>query len=432
MKANIEEKTIANEIRFTLLDRIAISLVLIVFLLQATVFDEARLPVIGTGLFSVHIVDIVLLSLIPLGFSRRLKRSMVSTPILILMCYAVFSALYGLVTGNTDFNHSMRGLRTFSYYIVFFVVVGRAYSPKSARILLRGLVILAIVTSLGMIIQYVVGEGIQILPRRVETLRTDGIEMAGVTRILPPGQTLVFFVFTVAIARLLFNRNADWKKEDILIALLTGSGVLLTFNRSYWIGVTIAVFALGVFGERRRVLLGVACLIVFVTMVALFTNLFPDNRLAIAFSDRAITLLKPADVLEEGSLQGRLAEQKMAWARFSESPILGLGIGASWNKAKLRFDSTGYMHNGYMWVLTKMGVIGGVFFLILMVCLTRVFFSHPRSYVKDIGLFYGCFAFLLAVMLGNIVNPMLWQKFSVPVIATAMALGENCARLARS
>ena len=56
-----------------------------------------------------------------------------------------------------------------------------------------------------MIAQYLLGNGIQILPGHVETLAPGRVNSYGVTRVIPPGQSLVLFGFVCVVVQFFFK-----------------------------------------------------------------------------------------------------------------------------------------------------------------------------------------------------------------------------------
>ncbi len=408
--------------RTSLSERITLVLILSIILIASTVLDEKSIPKLNTGFFSIHITDVLVIMLMMISISTKTMNSGIFWAISLLLFYAGFSAFYGIMNGNVTTKFAIRALRGFSFFFIFYGITIRLSSLYASNKLMKGVHFLALITAVLMIAQYILGDSVPILPQRVEVLKTDG-EAQGVTRVLPPGQTLIFFSFTISLSDYIFGDKSNRSIFKIVSMLLIGFGVLITFNRSFWTGVVLAVlFLLGLSGFRK-LLIGSMMFAVFMSSIIVFAMLTPNLQISKAITTRALTIINPEDTMKESSLQGRAVESAMAKKRIAQSPILGLGLGSEWRRKMHAYDTrTRYMHNGYYYILTKMGFVGFFFYLIL-ICAIGFNFLRNRSLINASELDVhakGCIAFLFAIILVNFVNPVFFQKFSIPLIAIAM------------
>ncbi len=191
-----------------------IGLLSIVVLISSIVFEE-NLGLIPIGVGSLHIADVMFLFLVSIIIYQRMTRedfNLIKTPLdkwlLLFFATLAISAFIAMHFYGVDFNQVMRQARHLSYYLLFFIVTTLITSKKQIQFVIKGLFVIAVIVAVTMLAQAIVGESIQLMPGRVETARTFG-RSYGATRILPPGQTLVFVMFITSVCFLtMFSKTS--------------------------------------------------------------------------------------------------------------------------------------------------------------------------------------------------------------------------------
>lgn len=421
---------------------------LAILVAKSTIIFEDRMPLIPIGVGSLHIPDVILLALFGLILLRRLVESdfhIVHTPLdLPLLAFygvALLSTLVAILTSSLEFNQGLRGIRDITFYLTFFVVTNLVREHRQLTLLLRGFLALATAVAIGMIAQYLVGESLQLLPGRVETLSTQGETYGGVFRILPPGQSLILVAFVVTTAALVLNRFRPMRMLGLLQWGLLGLVVLLTFNRSFWVAAGLALFltACLVRGQDRQRFMLWSLLVAFLASVILLLAFYePESRastLARASLERLGTLAS-SRTLGESSLEMRYVEHEHARSQITSVALVGLGVGAKYRPWDSRidwrlpdgsgFNGRAYTHNGHLWILLQSGLLGYLCFVWLsLTFLVRglrywrfVRDSDMRAMVLGFTLTY------LGVMIAAIVNPMPMQSFWIPVLGIMLGINE--------
>jgi len=209
--------------------------ILSILVLTSTIIDMNALPSISIGVGHILISDILLFVLIGIIFLRSMvdtKSYFVHTPldIALLAFYitAVLSTAIAIFNSSLTFNQSLGELRIVNYYLVFFLVTNLVRNDKQLHRLLSGIIFLAILVALAMIAQYALGAAVPILPGRVETLDTAGTTSYGVTRVLPPGQSLVMLGFVSLAVQMLFHKTSSRFIIYLVQLGIVGLAVLLT------------------------------------------------------------------------------------------------------------------------------------------------------------------------------------------------------------
>lgn len=427
------------------LKRPEIALLGIVSATSTIVFADS-IPLVKIGIGSLTIVDMALLGMLGLIALRWLAEpgfGLVHTPLdlplLLFYGFSILATAVAIMQSSLEFRVAIKEVRVISYYLMFFIATNLLREERQRRFLLNGLLLLASGVALVMLAQYVVGPALNLLPGRVENLNTQGVSYTAITRILPPGQSLVVMAFIyLTIALVLEDFRAHQGLRFGQWGLL-GMGVLLTFNRSYWIGIGLTLVFLACLsrGQDRRRLVVWGLIVVSVAAVlfasAALEPTLPFAPLLHASAVRLGTVVS-GSAIEESSLQFRVIEDRYALAHLSPPPLLGLGLGAQYRPfTELdweQYDGRAYIHNGHLWILLKSGLLAYLALLALALRFLWRGFKHWR-HLPDAQGRAGVLAFsltYLVVLLGSITSPMLMEWFWIAPIGLMMGLNEGAIR----
>lgn len=418
-----------------------IGILAIVILLSSIVF-EGVLPQIPIGIGDLHIADSLLLALlfmIPLNLiidkEFRIVKTRLDIPLFFFVIAVSISACIAIFCYDLDFNQTMGIVRGLTYYLLFFVVTNLIRNERQIRFLVKGLFFIGALVGIMMLVQAAIGESIQLMPGRVEKAWTLGATYEA-TRVLPPGQTLVYVLFITSVCLIALQKKARVKVWHYLLVFSTGVGVTLTYNRSYWATCifSFTIFMLLTGGQARRRVIFV--LSVWLLIITVFLTLFllsnPRGRVGEtiqAISARISSLFRGTELYESGSLQYRRIETEYAVKQITKHPLIGIGLGNDYRPSIFGADDklTDYIHNGYLWILLKMGLIGFLPFLwFYFGFVVRGFKNWEKmgnNYFRS--LLTGFTLSGLAVLLSNLVNPMFMQWFSIVVLSIIIGLSEG-------
>lgn len=404
---------------------------------------EDRLPLIPVGIGSLHIPDVILLALFGLIILRwlvepdfKIIRTPLDWPLLTFYGVALLSTFMAILQSSVEFNEGLREIRVVTYYLTFLTVTNLVREDRQLIFLLRGLFLLATIVAVTMIAQFLLGESLRFLPGRVETLSTLGQGYSGITRILPPGQSLIVVAFIATTVTLVLDKFRPTNMLRLLPWGLLGLAVVLTFNRSFWVGVGLALFLLAylVRGQDRQRLVGWSLVIILLAAIILLPAFDqPESQAArlMRASFERLGTLASGKTLGESSMQMRYVEYKYALPQITSHPLIGLGLGAryrpfipgvDWEE----FDGRGYIHNGHLWILLKSGLLG----YLCLLWLSLAFLLRGFKYWRRIpdpqmrGAVLGFTLTYIGVLVGAVVNPMFMQWFWTPVLGIMMGINE--------
>lgn len=376
-------------------------LLAIIFLTSSLVPSDAvdlRLP-IGGGL---DLRDLVLIGMMGLLILRGLSHNTlsvpwwrVSAPLFAFLGCALFSTLYALFYQKVESNWVLSDLRSLIFYCVFFVTAWAVTDRRQLAIVLVGLFIVSDILSGVLILQQFIGTDHPLLAAmsytnwQIDVEPSSGSGGFGTVRIMPPGIALVYFAMVIAFCLMVFTQHR--RRLRVIVALqfvYLNFGLLLTYTRALWIASAIAmgVVMLVIFPFykaylTRYFLIGIVGMGLLVSLLGTqLTQSISDSGLVTAFLSRVTSIFTPEETIHSYSLQWRIFEQEEGLRSVSEHPLLGVGLGNSYRKVTLlqgedlgwvtkntasgeisRF--TRFLHNSYLSIAVKMGVIGLACFL---------------------------------------------------------------------
>jgi len=436
---------------FAILKRPEIAL-LGILVTTSTIVFEGGLPAIPIGIGTLHIPDILLLSslglivlLLLVNPDFKIIRTPLDVPLLVFYSVALLSTLVAVFHSSVEFEEARRGIRGVTYYLTFFAVTNLVREEHQLRFLLKGMVLLATMVAVVMIAQLLVGESVHHMLGSVGTLTTADNEYYGITRIVPPGRSLLLVSFITVTAVLAINKLGPRRMLTFLQWILLGLGVLLTFLRSHWAVVAVAFFVLAYLnrGEVRRRLIafGLVILVLSTTMILPIVFESPDSKVAkmVKGSFARLSTLGKKKTLHEDSLQWRYVENEYALAQIKAHPLLGLGLGARYRPFDARldypgqkWDARGFIHNGHLWVLMTTGLTGYISLMWLSVAFLIRGFRYWRriSDPQMRGIVLGFTLAYLGVLIAAVVNCMFASRIWTPLIGIMMGVNEVAIRKA--
>ena len=327
----------------------------------------------------------------------------------------------------------MRVFRILTYYLTFVVVTNLIRNKRQFIFTINGLFLIASVVGIAILAQAVIGESVQLMPGRVESAGVFGVTYSA-TRILPPGQTLIYVLFTTGVCLLVFGKNEHLKLRNYFIIMLTGIGVTLTYNRSYWVACILSFILIITFADpvaKKRII--IIFLIWFSSiMISLFILSNFDNRenaTIVSLSDRFSSLFMGKKLYESDSLEYRKLENQYAFPQIAKNAVFGIGLSNDYRPKfyEVGDDPTYYIHNGYLWILLKTGLIGLLpllwFFLVFIIRGYKNWRKIEDNYFRS--LLIGFTLSGTGVVLITFVIPMFMQWFSIIVLSTIVGISET-------
>lgn len=433
---------------YVILKRPEVALLGILVATSSIVYED-QLPRISLGV-SLHLSDVLLLALFGILFIRwlveanfQVVRTPIDLPLWIFLGMTLLSTAIALYQSTVDAETVRRAFRIFSYYLTFFIVTQLLKERRQLDLLIRGIYFLAFIVAGAIVLQFLLGSTVQLLPGRVETLATGNTMYAEITRVLPPGWSVVLVCFLVLLCNLVLDRNLSFTWVRYGFLGLFGIAMIFTFLRSYWAALSM-IFVMMAYlftgHERTRFIgFGFVTLLITVTFIAI-VSYNPDSRTAKlldASVDRFGSLFASGAFQgDDNSINWRLIENKYAITAIQANPWLGLGIGFTyrpWDSRIDQIDPTGmsydfrkHIHNGHFWILLQSGLLGYLSLLWLSVIFVGRGLRYWRQ-IQDLKLRSVVLGFVLTyivVFVAAVANSSFTQWRWTPLLGIMMGINE--------
>lgn len=349
----------------------------------------------------------------------------------LLLC-ALMSAAYGYFYQRHFTAYVYSETAIILHWLMFLGVALLAHDEDHAEKVLKAIIGLAMVLCLVALAQSVFALRLNFSGEsRVESLDEASGGISGIKRSLVPGVPLVLFCYFLSLQALLRGAGRRWAWG--LIWLVTSLALFVSFGRGLWaVTALLSVVAAAMLGRRA--------LFRFVSMGALIGGILV--ALLAVFQPDVLTGIfnRMTSLRHEGgastSLGWRLTENHFAIPQILNNVWIGLGLGAEYKPrfVELRYftEQTRYIHNGYLYVLLKMGGIGLVLYLafywtLLKTCLADRLFLKEEHAPKAATLLV-----LVAILLLNFTQPEFFTSVTIAAMATLIPVAHQARMWRRS
>ena len=320
---------------------------------------------------------------------------------MLLPCALYFSIMLFLLMVNSPDNRvALEGMRVMVQYVLwFFVAYHLLRSRNQARSLVDVFLLLAVVVAMIGITQYVIGVEMpsEWIDRAEQGVKTRVFSIIGSPNIL--GSLMVYYPWPMPCITAV---NSGLK--SLCRAFGRCLCLVFTFSRGAWLAVILVALLLGLWVDKRVLILMV--------LVALLTpTLMPSVYHRISY------MLSP-EYMISSERGGRLGRWDQCVKHWQTSPAVGVGLGRFGGAVAARNypESSFYADSWYLKVGTETGWVGlGATLLLILIGLRRARSSlnaTDDNYLKIMGL--GIVAGLVGVLAHNCVE----NVFEVPMMAS--------------
>ena len=390
------------------------------------------LKLAGRGYF---LTDFLFCSLMAVIFLKlladrnyRLIKTPLDIPLLILAVAVVIGVATATFIHAVNFSHTTPEARMLLYYLIFFPVTNLIRSEAQLNRLIQGLFLIGILIALMMVIQAIFGPSINLIDK--STLKGSG-EMI---RFFNPGAVMVYLTLMVFLCSLAIRVDDHRQYLKLLLISVLGTALLLTLGRNLLFSTAISLGVLAIL-LRKSQLSRLVVNAVFITAIAsgIFAaiqilGIGPNIlRYFSLYVSRVAHLFTTSVLSPEETLAWRWNEILYAWPKLLKNPILGIGLFTPYRPPFYLGDHLlGYIHNAYLWLWLKTGLLGLFAFLWLSFRFMsrgfRYWRSIPDHFLRAIIL--GLTLMYLAMLISNLVAPTLVQSLSSAVFGVILGINE--------
>lgn len=416
----------------------------------STITNVDLLPLIPIGIGSLNIMDLALAGFIGIVVFRRLTErgyvvmiQPVGVAIIIFFGMALISTIIGLLQGTTSLDNVTTELRYIGYYLAYFVMFLLCKDEDRIRFIIISFLLLAFVVAFAMILQFIVGPEVTIIYGRIEEFAQEGVTSDEVARIIPSGRYLLYLAFNIVPLLVIFEKKFRIKLIYAIIWGFLSIGILLTFNRNFWVSSAlvqfICLFSLDPQRRANLTKIWVTALLILI-MVAILFSLNPNTVIAKTINSAVTRFTSIFDsgsytnqfdsASRTSSLEFRRIENSLAEPYLFPPRIIGLGMGARYRDTvpsidSDSFDGRTYIHNSHYWIIIKAGIVSYISLIAAMLITIYRGFKHWRRIPNRYQPFFMASSIaLVGILLSATVDPILTDLTWSPICGILLGLNE--------
>lgn len=377
----------------------------------------------GSHLTPVGVTDIlfsvVFFPGLALWFFRRIRAHEVilegwaDVVVIIFLAYAFASILIAHLQGFS-FEKGLREFLLFVPLLLIFPVRREAQKEHGVRLMIWTLLITSIAVGLVIIVRYKMDlmEAHylwQVVGNRQQ--KEESLYMSGI---------IILFAFLV-------GRKYPAPLIFILLGLEMFS-LAVTFSRGYWITTMLGLLASVFFikGQARRrifILMGGGIALAAIVALVVLPHIF--GSLLTGLLERAGSI--SPDTL---TLRARLVESEAALHKFIQNPVIGYGMGALFSFFNIITDitiRTWYIHNAYIFLLFKFGLVGFLLFMSMYLKrVTELWSLWRKTVLTPENSFVSALLLIPLMMLFiSATSPQFFDRGSLMILAVIWGIGES-------
>lgn len=328
---------------------------------------------------------------------------------------AIFYVFYGIVVVNNNPHRVFYEYQPFMYYFSFFLPLVFIRNLEDAEFFIKGIIFTTIIFVPFLILQYfAASKGIIFLAGKGLTIELG----EDVERFVPKAENILLLISFYSYWRIIRNFNI----KNLLYFMLFVFALILTFSRNLWVGFVIGVLIISwsekhtLFRKLPIIIPGGGLFLLVLFLIITNTGLGQNILLRIG-------MISYSAVNSDNSLKWRVYETEMAIQAIKKSPLIGHGLGYKYHNKEYFESAPYYLHNNYLFIWMKMGIIGlialGVFLLGLIKEALNVYKEHNRNDIFR-GIAISTVAFMAAMIPASIVKPIFAESPSTIILLSLL------------
>lgn len=386
----------------------------------------------GRGLFASDLVLILLLAVLMFRLIADRKFPYLKTPLdapLLFFCAAVVIAM-----GTAVLNHGIKlsdatyEARILLYYLIFFAVTNLIRTRSQLVRLIRGILLIGLLVAGTVVTQASLGRSFLLMD---ESILRGGKQLI---RFYHPGLLAVYVALITLICDMTLRRHHQYRLLHPLLVLVLGVSFLVGITRNALISgaISLAVLISTLRQSQLSRLAGSLLLIACIAVgIAAALGISGKESLVLEYSaeylGRLTGMFSSTILSSEETLVPRWREIQYAWPHIVQNPIFGIGVETPYRPPFFEGDPlTAYIHNAYVWIWLKTGLLGLVPFLWLSVRFLRRGFRYWRDVQDDFlrALSLGLTLTYLSTMISNLVAPLFVEDWSLAIFGVMLGINE--------
>jgi O-antigen ligase len=410
-------------------------IVILVILYLATGLVPARFnPDIGLGIGHFLATDLLLIMLLSVVVFRlftdkafRFVRTPLDIPFLLFCGAVIIGMATAVLSHGIRFRDATYEARILLYYLIFFAITHHIRTKPQLFRLIHGILLIGLLAAGVMIAQAILG-------RSFLLVEAEALQGSQLIRFYYPAGSAVVVSLMVLTCIMAIGKDPRYRLISILAIPLLGLALLLTLTRNVLVSIVVGLAVMLIILRRNRLSRLVGNLLVIagivITIVALLGitgNEALLSKYVSTFSDRISSMFSERILSSEETLDWRWKEAQPAWTQIVQNPVFGIGFETPYRKAFFMGDLfRHFIHNGYLWIWLKTGLLGLIPFLWLSACFLVRGFSHWRDIQDNLlkAVTLGFILAYLATLMSNLVVSSVASNLAAVVFGAMMGVNE--------
>ena len=409
--------------------------ILILLIFVSGILPNTLNPFINLGFGNFQVSDIILISLLVVVMLKLIFQSDFSfhkTPLdlpVLLFCIAVVIGIgTAVINHGIRFSYTTYDARILLHYSLFFAVTNLIRTKSQLMRLLRGFILIGIFVALLIFFQALLGNTFQLVS-------SEYFKESAVLRAYHPGFVVVFIILMVIISLLTISHTTlPIRITYFIVLLIMGLAVLFSLTRNVIVSTALSIIVLFILLRGMQLSRLVMSLIVLgMVVIAGFTVLTLVNPESVVLAypssimQRFSNLFSVEGLSGESNLYWRFFELRFAWEKVVENPMWGIGLHTNYRPPFIGEDApANFIHNGYMMVWLKTGLIGLIAFLWFIILFQargfRLWARVHDDFLQATALGFSLVFF--AMMFSNWGAPLFVENFNLAFFAAMMGINE--------
>jgi O-antigen ligase len=224
----------------------------------------------------------------------------------------------------------------------------------------------------------------------------------------------VLILFGSVVTLVLFSYAKEYKTRLIWGSLLVLFllGLILTQSRGFWITFVLSTFVFLYFADSKPRFFAVSIISTVLIGVILVVVVFFYDLLELVIYGFQTRILSLLEANQDVSLLERVAESQTVLKLIAENPIAGHGLGSQYIRHNILFGNvfkaTHYIHNGYVSLWFKYGLLGLIVMPYLYIITAKYAYVCFKNHVSPLGrqLSLGILCIIPPLMILNMTSPV--------------------------
>ena len=383
-----------------------------------------------TKIGTINIPDLILFLLVTVVIFRTLFlgvkpiKTPLDIPLIIFVVIGMISLLAGFFEQKYLFFVGLKEFKVILYYLLVILVTNIIKDKKTLKLVIYGCLAVGVIASVGLVLAGLVNPPPALSDGEGEMFYRDREAISGS---MLPFWSLVGFVSLLLISKI--------RAGYILGAGIILMWLMLSFTRHLWIAFVVGVLCILLFNFRKvKKRIFVSSMLVIIPILLIATaSLFEVEPVAayvklIALRGKSLTFQERVD-----NWDYRLAENEYSKRTIAEHLLFGIGFVSPFRPQIYgpNDNTQAYLHNGYYWILVKLGIAGLLPFLWFSYVFVRRGIIY-RNRVEDNFLravVVGSVCSYLGIAVGNIAAAHFMENWEVSVFGLSMGINEVIYRL---